>query len=177
MEKWWQLSLHAVSTMKGVTYWSVTRGKRQVLFLQSFVVGGPSNTDALPDPVFTEVPAVQEIFTFQEDNSFGKNTYTERFVSRADHLLVKTENLTAIKFLFIPVIQPGNKEESRELGANSVATEAYFTEPNEPVEIARLLVVVQDHLLVELSQVGHQEKTSVTFRIAATSASISSRVL
>jgi hypothetical protein len=100
-------ALHAVSTMKGVTYWSVTRGKRQVLFLQSFVVGGPSKTDALPDQVFTEVPAVQEIFTFQEDNSFGKNTYTERFIARADHFLVKTGNLTAIKFLFVPVIQPG----------------------------------------------------------------------
>lgn len=99
-------ALHAVSTMKGVTYWSVTHGKEQVLFLQSYVIGAPKKPDRLPDPVFTEVPADQEIFTFQEDNSFGKNIYSEQFTALADHLLVKTENLTSIMFLFVPIIQP-----------------------------------------------------------------------
>jgi hypothetical protein len=97
-------TLHAVSTMKGVTYWSVTRGKRQVLFLQSYVVDGTTRQEAQPDRVFTEVPATQEIFTFQEDSSFGKNTYSEQFVAQADHLVVKTENLTAIRFLFVTLI-------------------------------------------------------------------------
>jgi hypothetical protein len=99
-------ALHAVSTMKGVTYWSVTRGKPQVLFLQSYVIGAPKKPDRVPDPVFTEVPPDQEIFTFQEDNSFGKNIYSEQFTAFADHLLVKTENLTAIMFLFVTIIQP-----------------------------------------------------------------------
>ena len=99
-------ALHSVSTMQGVTYWSVTRGKRQVLFPQSYVISGPSKTDRLPDPVFTEVPAVQEIFTFQEDNSFGKNIYSERFTAKSDHFLVKTENLSPITFLLVPIIPP-----------------------------------------------------------------------
>ena len=99
-------ALHAVSTMKGVTYWSLSRGKQQVLFLQSYVISSPSRPDRLPDLVFTEVPAIQEIFTFQEDNSFGKNTYSEQFTALADHFLVKTENLSAITFLLVPIIQP-----------------------------------------------------------------------
>ncbi len=99
-------ALHAVSTMKGVMYKSVTRGKRQVLFLESYVISGPSKPGRLPDPVFTEVPPVQEIFTFQEDSSFGKNTYSEQFIAQADHFVVKTENLSAITFLLVPIIQP-----------------------------------------------------------------------
>jgi hypothetical protein len=99
-------ALHAVSTMQGVTYWSVTRGKPQVLFLQSYAISAPSKPDRLLDPVFTEVPAEHEMFTFQEDNSFGKNIFSEHFVARADHIIVKTENLSAITFLLVPIIKP-----------------------------------------------------------------------
>ena len=100
-------ALHAVSTMKGMTYWSVTRGKQHVLFLQSYAISSPSSPDRQPDPVFTEMPAAtQEVFTFQEDTSFGKNTYSEQFTALTDHLLVKTENLSAITFLLVPIIQP-----------------------------------------------------------------------
>jgi hypothetical protein len=99
-------SMHAVSTMKGVTYWSVTRGKEMALFLDSSVVSSPVNGERMPDLLFTEIPEANELFTFQEDSSFGKNTYAEHFSSRADHLLVKSENLTTITFMFIPLIQP-----------------------------------------------------------------------
>ncbi|MGA2639747.1 MAG: DUF6675 family protein [Spirochaetia bacterium] len=99
-------AMHAVSTMKGVTYWSVTRGKEQVLFLQSYVIASPAKPDRIPDPVFSEIPETHELFTFQEDSSFGKNTFLEHFHARGDHLYVKMENLSTITFLLIPFIQP-----------------------------------------------------------------------
>jgi len=99
-------AMHAVSTMKGVTYWSVTRGKEMVLFLESYVISSLSKQDRMPDPVFTGTPESHELLTFQEDSSFGKNTYSELFSVRADHLLVKSENLSTITFLLIPIIQP-----------------------------------------------------------------------
>jgi len=37
----------------------------------------------------------------------------------------------------IPNIEPGNKRDARELGLTSVTAEAYFTEPDEAVEVAR----------------------------------------
>jgi hypothetical protein len=98
--------MHEVSTMKGVTYWSVTRGKEMVLFLDSSVISSPAQRDRVPDPSFTEIPQSQEMFTFQEDSSFGKNTYSERFFAQADHLLVKTDNLSTITFLLVPIIAP-----------------------------------------------------------------------
>jgi hypothetical protein len=99
-------AMHAVSTLKGVTYWSVTRRKEMVLFLDSSVISTPSAREKVPDPLFTEIPDTQDLFTFQEDSSFGKNTYAEHFAARGDHLLVKSENLSTISLLFIPIIQP-----------------------------------------------------------------------
>ena len=99
-------AMHAVSTMQGVTYWSVTRGREQVLFLQSYVIASPGKAGPVPDPHFSEIPETHEQFTFQEDSSFGRNTYLERFRAQSDHLYVKMENLSTISFLLIPIIQP-----------------------------------------------------------------------
>jgi len=99
-------AMHAVSTMKGITYWSVTRGKEMVLFLDSSAISSPEKQQRVPDMLFSEIPEAHDLFTFQEDSSFGKNSYAEHFAARPDHLLVKSENLSTISFLFIPIIQP-----------------------------------------------------------------------
>src|SRR5439155_12245027 len=49
--------------------------------------------------------------------------------------------------------------------------------PGERAKIPRPLVVIQDHFLVEVFEVGHQANTSCTLASAAASASSSSRVL
>src|SRR5689334_18644068 len=43
--------------------------------------------------------------------------------------------------------------------------------------ISRRLAVLQDHILIELAQIGHQANTSFTFWMPATKRSISARVL
>jgi hypothetical protein len=99
-------SLHAVSTMKGIPYYSVTRGKEQVLFSQSFAVQSPSDLRRIPDPTFVDPPPNDVLYTIQEDNSFGKTTYQESFSFPGDHLAVKIENISTITLLFLPLVQP-----------------------------------------------------------------------
>jgi hypothetical protein len=102
-------ALHAVSTMKGVTYYSVTRGKEMVLFLQSYVIPSPDKPSSpLPDPVFSELPLENDLYTLQEDSSFGRNTYAEHISVLADHLYLKSENLTTITLLLMPIVTPRN---------------------------------------------------------------------
>jgi len=101
-------SLHAVSTMKGIPYYSVTRGSTHVLFTDSYVIDSAEKKNRMADPLFSEIPAEDSIFTFQEDGTFGKNVYEESFSFKDDHLLVKMDNLTTISFLFLPLIQPRN---------------------------------------------------------------------
>ncbi len=101
-------SLHAVSTMKGIPYFSVTRNSSHTLFSESYAVDPVSKKDRIADPVFTEVPASDLTFTFQEDQTFGKNYYEESFTDQHDHLVVRIENLSTISFLFFQIIQPRN---------------------------------------------------------------------
>ncbi len=101
-------TLHAVSTMKGIPYYSVTYGSNHVLFSDSYVVESAETKKRIADPVFSDVPPEDLIFTFQEDGAFGKNIYQESYSARADHLIVKVENISTITFLFLPVIRPHN---------------------------------------------------------------------
>jgi hypothetical protein len=109
-EQWLQIynALHAVSTMKGITYYSVTRGKEQVLFTQSYALSSTKDPKQMDDPVFATIPADDVLLTFQEDNSFGRNSYQESFHFRTDHLVVKIENLTTVSFLLMPLVSPRN---------------------------------------------------------------------
>jgi len=99
-------SLHAVSTLKGIPYYSVTRSNTQVLFSQSFAVADPRGNTRIPDPVFDSLPRTDVLYTFQEDQNFGRNTYREVFSAVEDHLSVRIENVTNIMLLFVPIIRP-----------------------------------------------------------------------
>jgi hypothetical protein len=101
-------ALHAVSTMRGIPYYSASRGSARILFTDAYVIDSADNKNRLDDPVYSEIPPEDLIFTFQEDSSFGKNVYAERFSYWTDHLLVRTENLTTISYLFLPLVQPRN---------------------------------------------------------------------
>ena len=109
-EGWLMLynSLHAVSTMKGIPYYSFSRGTNRVLFSESYAIDSAKGKERVADSTFSEVPAEDLIYTFQEDSTFGKNIYEERFSFRGDHLLVRIHNATTISFLLLPLIQPGD---------------------------------------------------------------------
>jgi hypothetical protein len=100
-------ALHAVSTMKGLPYYSTTRRKTVVLFTESYAVDSAETLRRIPDPVFTSIPADNMLVTVQDDSSFGKNTYRETFWQGTDHVEVRIENLTRISLLFFPFAEPG----------------------------------------------------------------------
>jgi hypothetical protein len=101
-------AMHAVSTMQGIPYFSTTRGKSVVLFTQSYAVSSAEALLRIPDPVFGEVPEIDELITLQNDSSFGRNTYRESFWRGPDHIEVTIENLTRISLLFFPFVEPRN---------------------------------------------------------------------
>lgn len=100
-------SLHAVSTLKGITYWSASRKQDRVLFTESFAIPSPRELTRVADPVFSEIPAEDILHTFQQDQSYGKNTYTHRFSRAEGHLVVRISNTSTVTVAFIPLMQPG----------------------------------------------------------------------
>jgi hypothetical protein len=101
-------TLHAVSTMRGITYYSVSRGKVEVLFSKSYAISSASSPTRIEDPVFTEIPADDVLYTWQEDRSFGGIPYQESFRYRSDHLVAKIENLSTISVFILPLATPHN---------------------------------------------------------------------
>ncbi|HTP59726.1 MAG TPA: DUF6675 family protein, partial [Spirochaetia bacterium] len=77
-----------------------------VLFSDAYVVDSVDKRNRLPDPVFSEIPPEDQVLTFQEDGTFGKNVYEERYSFKNDHLLVRIDNITSIMILFFTLIHP-----------------------------------------------------------------------
>jgi hypothetical protein len=101
-------AMHAVSSMRGITYYSVTRGRREVLFSKSYAISSPAERKKIEDPVFSEIPGDDVLYTWQEDNSFGGIPYQESFQYRTDHLVAKIENLSTISLFILPLVTPHN---------------------------------------------------------------------
>ncbi len=94
----------SVSTLKGITYWSVRRKKEHVLFTDSYAVESPRNPVKIPDPTFEELPGEYSLYSSQEDSSFGKHVYLTTFTNAPDHLWVKTLNLSSFSYLFFTIV-------------------------------------------------------------------------
>ena len=89
-----------VSTQKGITYISRRAGyKPKELFTRSYYIADAARTeDALADPVASEVPPSDRRCVFQEDTSFGENTYLHTYTDSASEIFVEITNLTPMKY-------------------------------------------------------------------------------
>jgi hypothetical protein len=98
--------LHSVSSMEGIEYYSVTRGRMRTLFAQSYAVADPESLRRIPDPVFTRIPPYNEQYIFQEDLTFGRNVYRAEYLARDAGFILTYRNLTQMRYYFIPAVKP-----------------------------------------------------------------------
>ena len=98
----------AVSETKGMLYWSATEKRWQKLILEAYASPGPDSNQHRPDFSVDEIAEGRTLFFQQEDNRFGKVTYRMRIRSASTGRLVfDVENATTIRYLLIPVFEPG----------------------------------------------------------------------
>ena len=100
-------AMRALSTMKGLIYWSASRGAERVLFTLSHAVAGPDDLAPLPDPVDSLLPDADRRWSLQVDQTFGRHVYVGTYTNRPDHLVVRSENADTISFMLVPVMKPG----------------------------------------------------------------------
>ena len=93
-------ALGRVSTQKGITYISRRAGyKPKTLFTRSYYIADTEHTEtALADPVASEVPPSDRRYVFQEDTSFGENTYLHTYTDSASEIFVEITNCTPMKY-------------------------------------------------------------------------------
>ncbi len=93
-------ALGRVSAQKGITYISRRAGyKPKTLFTRSYYIADTEHTEtALADPVASEVPASDRRYVFQEDTSFGENTYLHTYTDSASEIFLEITNCTPMKY-------------------------------------------------------------------------------
>lgn len=99
--------LRSVSTLKGVEYYSVTRGRMRTLFEESYPVLSLEQPTRVRDPRITEeIPPVSSMVIFQRDTTFGESY--SRWVYRAGEreIAISTTNLTPLKYSFFRMVDP-----------------------------------------------------------------------
>jgi hypothetical protein len=98
--------LRAVSTMEGIQYYSVTRDRMRTLFAESYAVDAPDTQKRIPDPLVDRIPAYSKRYMFQKDLTFGENLYEAEYIALKEGFVLKSRNLTEMKYYFLPMVKP-----------------------------------------------------------------------
>jgi hypothetical protein len=101
------LRLGAVSAMKGMTYWSFSDRKRQLLVRDSFAVDGPTSTKPRADFTLAELRSGAVLHYLQSDNRTSTLVpYSLQVLhSGNDSFTLRVENLGDVRFMgvtFVP---------------------------------------------------------------------------
>lgn len=97
--------LRSISTMEGIEYYSHTRERWRTLFHESRVINNPDDAEEIPDPRVTSIPGLDEIYAFQHDSSFGRNTYLVTYRYGEGTYYLRLMNLSPVRYLgIIPVV-------------------------------------------------------------------------
>jgi hypothetical protein len=101
----------AISELAGVRYWSTTRKQWRTLIVDAYALTdskpGERRKDFAPD----ELKAGKVLYFEQADNLSGKAIYRMHIaVASADRLVFDAENVSAMRYLFMPILPPGEMQ-------------------------------------------------------------------
>ena len=94
----------ALSTLKGIQYYSASRGTMRTLYETSSVIDSPSGKKPLPDPVYSAPPAELTLFARQKDLTFGDNFYQYTYHPMPGALVFVQENLSSMTAGILPAV-------------------------------------------------------------------------
>ena len=98
----------AVSTLKGLPYWSTSNGRWQPLIVDAYALSGPAAEQRRKDFAVDEIAAGRTVYLLQEDNLAGKAVYRMEIVSASpERLVFRTENHAVIRYLGLPILAAG----------------------------------------------------------------------
>ncbi len=101
----------AISELSGMRYWSTTHQQWQTLIpdayaLTSMQAGRPRNSFGV-----SEMTTGNSLYFEQVDNLTGKGVFRLHFsVVSADRIVFDVENVSTMRYLFLPVFHPGEMQ-------------------------------------------------------------------
>jgi hypothetical protein len=98
----------AISTLRGVRYWSVTDKRWRPLVIDAWALSRPDPLSRRPDFLAAEMTVGSELYYCEDDSRSGKivhrMTVRERSPTRA---VIAIENLTPVRLFFVTLFEPG----------------------------------------------------------------------
>jgi len=99
----------AISEMAGMRYWSATHKQWQTLIVEAYALTGSQPSQRRQDFTPDEMKEGRVLYFEQADNLSGKAIYRMHIAqASADRLVFDVENVSTIRYLFIPVLHPGD---------------------------------------------------------------------
>lgn len=132
----------AVSQWKGLRYWSVTHKQWRTLITDGYALSAPQGGQRRADFTATEMAQENVLYFEQENNLTGKGTYRMQIVRASnDHIEIKIDNVSAIRYLLVPVLHPGDPQSVYFLDRESGDNWHYYSIVRTGKSASRLLAV------------------------------------
>jgi hypothetical protein len=101
----------AISELVGMRYWSTTHQQWQTLIVEAHALTGLQPEQRREDFTPDEMKPGKVLYFEQADNLSGKAIYRMHIVeASADRLVFDIENVSTMRYLFIPVLHPGEMQ-------------------------------------------------------------------
>jgi hypothetical protein len=101
----------AISELAGMRYWSTTHQRWQILISDAYAVTGPDTGRRRGGFSPGEMKAGNSLYFDQTDNLTGKGTCRMHISDvSADRIVFAVENVSTMRYLFLPVFPPGEMQ-------------------------------------------------------------------
>ena len=98
----------AISTLRGVRFWSVTEKTWRPFVVDASALSGFDPRNRRPDFLVTEMTAGSELYYWEKQARSGSIVYRMTVLERSPaRTVVATENLSPVRFLFLTLFAPG----------------------------------------------------------------------
>ena len=99
--------LRSVSTLKGIEYFSASRGRMRTFFYDAYAIESPKDRRPLSDPLVKEIPINSKLFAFLKDSSLGDYVAEVDYHYHYDYFSMHIRNLTTLWRFIFPILKPG----------------------------------------------------------------------
>jgi len=101
----------AVSELAGMRYWSTTRKQWQTLIVDAYALTDRQPSQRRGDFTPDEMKEGKVLYFEQVDNLSGKAIYRMQVAeASADRVVFDVENVSTMRYLFIPILHPGDMQ-------------------------------------------------------------------
>jgi len=101
----------AISELAGMRYWSTTHKRWQTLIVDSYALTDLQPAQRRQDFTPDEMKEGKLLYFEQVDNLSGKSVYRMHIAeASAERLVFDVENVSTVRYLFIPLLHPGEMQ-------------------------------------------------------------------